>query len=248
MSALKSKILQAMGGDHPQDNQYFFKMFRFMKPYRIRYALSQLLYSAQGFAMPFVFSVFIGNIMAAIVSGHREAMVTAGVQLALMLGGFILVFLVGVYANILIVERASMDMKQQLFRTFVRTGLEDAVHSGEGIAAINTDADTALNVFQGPLMMFLMGVITIVGSTIVIFAADWRLGLATFVVGIISFFMQNRFTKPLARVGKAQLEANAEALKSASNVFSGAIAIRAYNMQPHAFVTFDRENNRLRVL
>ena len=241
MKTIKAKLMQG-------DNQYFFKMFRFMKPYAIRYGITQFIYSAQGFAMPFIFSIFIGSIMSAIVTGNRDALVSAGITLAIMLAVFITLLLVGVYANILIVGSAALDMKQQLFRTFVRTGLEDARHSGEGIASINTDADTALQLFEGPLMMFLMSVITIVGSTIVIFVADWRLGSASFAVGILSFIMQNRFAEPLAKVGKAQLEANAEALKAASNIFSGAIAIRAYNMQPQAFLTFDRENKRLRTL
>jgi len=241
MKTIKAKLMQG-------DNQYFFKMFRFMKPYAFRFGISQFVYSAQGFAMSLIFSVFIGSIMSAIITGDRDALVSAGINLAIMLAVFIILLLIGVYANILILGRAALDMKQQLFRTFVRTGLEDAKHSGEGIAAINTDSDTALELFDGPLMMFLMSIITIIGSTIVIFAADWRLGIASFAVGILSFIMQNRFAEPLAKVGKAQLEANAEALKSASNVFSGAMAIRAYNMQPQVFLTFDRENKRLRTL
>ena len=241
MNAIKTKLMAG-------DNQYFFKMFRFMKPYAVRYGVTQFIYSSQGFFMSFALMIFIGNIMAAIVGGHRDALFSAAITLAIMLGGFIVLMLVAVCFNLVTVERAVMDMKQSLFRTFMRTGLEDATHSGEGIAAINTDADTASEVFQGPLMRFLMDVITITGATIVVFVADWRLGIATFAVGVLSFFMQKRFAKPLAKIGKERLEANADSLKAASNVFSGAMAIRAYNMQPQAFITFDRENNRLRLL
>ncbi|MCL2285767.1 MAG: ABC transporter ATP-binding protein/permease [Firmicutes bacterium] len=241
MNTIKLKLTQ---GDAP----YFFKMFRFMKPYKIRYGLSQTLYSAQGFAMAFIFSIFMGNVMAAIVAGDRDALISAGTNLGIMIGVFVVMLLVGIYANILIIEKAVLDMKRVLFRAFVRTGLEDAAHSGEGIAAINTDADTASQVFQGPLMSFMMSIITILGSTIVIFERDWRLGLGSLAVGVVSFFMQKRFTEPLAKVGKEELEANAEALKVTSNIFSGAITIRAYNMQPQAFLTFDRENNRLKTL
>ena len=230
------------------DNHYFFKMFRFMKPYKFRYGISQLVYSGQSFAMSFIFSIFIGNIMYAIVSENRDALMTAGITLAIMLGSFILSLLIGIYVNIIIIERAGLDMRQVLFRAFVRTGLEDASHSGEGIAAISTDADTAQSTFEGPLMMFMMGIITIIGSTIVIFAMDWRLGIASVIVGILSFFMQKRFTKPIAEISKERLEANADALKATSNVFSGAMAIRAYNIQPQAFLTFDKENNRIRAL
>jgi len=241
MKTLAAKLTQG-------DNQYFFKMFRFMKPYAFRYAITQFIYSAQGFAMPFIFSTFIGSTMAAIVLADRAALVSAGITLAMMLLGFLFALLIGVYANVLIIERAGMDMRQLLFRTFVRTGLEDATHSGEGIASINTDANTAEGVFTSALMMFLMGIITIVGSAIVIFVRDWRLGFASLAVGVVGFILQHRFTEPIAKLSKERLDVNADSLKAASNVFSGAMAVRTYNMQPQAFVTFDRENNRLKVL
>ncbi|MCL2604335.1 MAG: ABC transporter ATP-binding protein/permease [Defluviitaleaceae bacterium] len=227
---------------------YFYKMFRFMRPYAVRYAISQIIYSSQGFAFPFVLSVFAGNIMAAVANGDRDAVFRSGIVLAVMLGAFIVVFLVGVYVNIVTIEQAAMDMKRELFRKFVRTGLEDASHSGEGIAAINTDANTASGVFEGPLMQLMYSIIAIIGATVVVFSADWKLGFAVVVVGVVSFFMQHRFTEPLARVGKEQLEANADSLKAVSNAFSGAMAIRAYNMQPQAFLTFDKENLRMKKL
>ncbi|MCL2500454.1 MAG: ABC transporter ATP-binding protein/permease [Defluviitaleaceae bacterium] len=227
---------------------YFYKMFRFMRPYALRYAISQIIYSSQGFAFPFVLSVFAGSIMAAVANGDRDAVFRSGIMLAVMLGAFIVVFLVGVYVNIVTIERAAMDMKRELFRKFVRTGLEDASHSGEGIAAINTDANTASGVFEGPLMQLMYSIIAIIGATVVVFSADWKLGFAVVAVGVVSFFMQHRFTEPLARVGKEQLEANADSLKALSNTFSGAMAIRAYNMQPQAFLTFDKENLRMKKL
>jgi len=241
MTNIKTRLTQG-------DNQYFFKMLGFMRPYAIRYGLSQFIYSAQGFAMPLIFAIFSGNILAAIVAGDRDGVVRAGIILSIMLGGFILSLLIGVYANIMVIERAVLDMKQLLFRTFMRTGLEDASHSGEGIAAINTDANTAQEIFQGPMMSFLSAIITIVGATVVILVMDWRLGLASIAVGILSFIMQHRFTEPLAIVGKERLEANADSLKAASNIFSGSMVVRAYNMQSQAFLTFDNENKRLKTL
>jgi len=230
------------------DNQYFFKMFRFMKPYRIRYAISMLFYAGQGFLVQFIMATFITNIIYAIVIGSRDAMVTAGITLAVMMFGFLIVLLAAVYVHILVVERGMMDLRRTLFRAFVRTGLEDATHSGEGIATLNTDADTAEGVFSGHLMMLLNNAIVIIGATGTVFASDWRIGFIILLVGILSFFMQKRFTKPLAEVGTQRLEANADALKATSNIFSGARAVRAYNMQPQAFLSFDKENNRLKAL
>jgi len=241
---LRVRFVQCNFFEH---NKYFFKMFRYMKPYGVRYAITQFIYSAQGFAMPFILSIFIGNIMAAVVTADRDGIMAAGITLGIMLAAFLLTLLACIFVNILLIAMADRDMRQELFRKFMHTGLENAGHSGEGIATINTDAEQANNLFSGPLMMFMSSIITIAGSTVVIFAMDWRLGLASLAVGIISFILQNFFTKPLAEVGKEQLEANAEAVKSVSNVFSGAMSIRAYNIQP-GFLTFDRENNRLRTL
>ncbi|MCL2591987.1 MAG: ABC transporter ATP-binding protein/permease [Defluviitaleaceae bacterium] len=241
MKALKSKLTKG-------DNKYFFKMFKFMKPYAIRYAITQFIYSAQGFAFMLMFGIFTGNIMTSIIEGDYSMVVNAGVTLGVMLIAFIAIMLFGVYINIVSIERAMMDLKRQLFRTFMRTGIEDMAHSGEGIASINTDANTAEGVFGNSLMMLLNNAITFVGAAVTILVMDWRLGLASLVVGALSFIMQHRFTEPLARVGREQLEANADSLKEASNVFSGAMAIRAYNMQPQAFLTFDKENRRIKAL
>ena len=227
---------------------YFFKIFRFMKPYSIRYAITQIIYSAQGFALPFIISVFTANVLAAIVAGERDAVFAAAVTLAVMIGTYLAVLVAGVYVNMLTIERAGMDIRRAMFRTFMRTGLEDATHSGEGIAAMNTDVDTAQNIFNDAMFQLLYSVIGIIGASVVVFAVQWRLGVAMVVVGIVSFFMQHRFTKPLARVGTETLEANADALKDAGGIFAGAMTIRTYNMQPQAYLAFDAKSKRLRTL
>jgi len=238
---MKDKILAG-------DNIYFFKMFRFMKPYWLRYALSQFMYSAQGFLFPFFISIFAANITAAIVARDADAVTNAGITLGVMILGFLLLLLIGIYVNIIVIERAALDLKKELFRKFMKTGIESASHSGEGIATINTESDTALQVYQNPLMEFMSNIISIVGATIVVFAIDWRLGFSAIFIGVVSFFMQNRFTKPLAQIGKDRLLVNAEGLKVVSNLFSGAMTIRAYNIQKQTFFTFDKENNKLKLL
>ena len=232
------------------DNKYFFKLFRFARPYAFRYALSQLMYSAQGFVFPFAMALLSGNIMAAIIAGDQGMVISAIINFAIIVGVFFVLLGAGIYNNIISIEKIMMDVKRELFRKFTKSGIEDAAvsHSGEGIAAINTDADTARGVFGQPLTEVVNCTLGIVGSSIVIFAVDWRLGTGAFVVGIISFIMQHRFTTPLARIGKDRLEVNADAVKTASNIFSGAMVMRAYNMQSRALISFDTDNKRLQLL
>ena len=233
-----------------ENRKYFFKMFRFMRPYALSFSIGMLFYNAQGFAGPLIISIFLSGMVAAITLGDAGMILPAVWTFLIMIGVWMVSLAPGIYLMVMSQARAVRDLKQKLFRTFVNNSLEGAgaTHSGEGIAAINTDADTAAEVLSDPLSALLNCIITITGASIVVFAVDWRLGAAAFGVGLLGFLVQNRFTKPLAKVGKDRLASNANAVKSVSNIFSGAIAIRAFNMQDKAAAAFDIENKLLRAL
>ena len=232
------------------DRKYFFKMFRFMRPYAVPYAIGMLMYNLQGFAFPFIISVFASGMMAAITMSDPSLIASTGWTTLVMIVGWVVTLGPGVYVMVMTEAKAIRDLKRSLFATFVSNSLEGAgaTHSGEGIAAINTDADTASEVYGNPLSNFLRCIITIAGASIVVFSVDWRIGAAAFVVGLLGLIVQSRFTKPLAKVGKDRLEANSASVKAVSNIFSGAIAIRAFNMQDRAAAAFDAENKMLRAL
>jgi len=232
------------------DRQYFFKMFRFMRPYNVPYTIGMLLYNTQGFMFPLIISVFASGMMAAITMGEPSRIISTIVTIGIMVGIWMGTVGPGIYVMVMTEAKAIRDLKQSLFRTFVNNSLEgsSSTHSGEGIAAINTDADTAAQVYGGPLHAFLQNAIAIIGSSIVVFAVDMRIGAAAFAVGLLGFFVQSRFTKPLAKVGKDRLDANAASVKVMSNIFSGGIAIRAFNMQDRAAALFEVENKMLRAL
>ena len=232
------------------DNRYFFKMFRFVKPYAFPFFFGKIMHSTQGFALPFIISVFSASVMYAITSRNIGGVYSAVMLLVAMFVGFMLLFITCVYVFEIAAQRAVRDMKKLLFRCFVRNSLENAVaaHSGEGIAAINTDADIAASVYNWPLSSFLINLINIVFSSVVVFVVDWRMGFASLAIGFLGFVIQNRFTEPLADVNRRWLTANADTVKSVSNVFSGAITLRAYNMQDKAEKSFEPENHSLRRL
>ena len=230
------------------DNKYFFKMFGFMRQDMGKYLFSMFIYASQGFALPFLLAAFTSNVLAAIELESRESLTEAGIMLLAMFVGYMLVFGVALYVNFYSVLKAERRIKNRLYGTFMSAGLEDARHSGEGLASINTDTNTAMEVFQGPLLFVLMNVIIIPASLVVVFAVEWRLGLALAGAGLLSFALQSRFTKPLAEIGKRRLEENAENVKTASDIFSGGITIRAYNMQPQALAMFDATNGKIKML
>jgi len=232
------------------DHIYFFKMFRFAKPHALKFGIGQFFYSSQAFVFDFAMSLLAGNIMAAIVAGSTEMVISAATHFVFLILGFFVLLGIGMCFYIISVQEIMQDVKQMLFRTFMQSGIEDATanHSGDRIATINTDANTAEGIFGDFLSGILGAIIAIVGSAVVIFVIDWRLGLASVIVGILSFLFRFRFAKPLAEIAKKRLEANADTVKTVSNIFSGAMAMRAYNTQAKALITFDKDNRKLRLL
>ena len=232
------------------DNKYFFKMFRYVKPYAFPFFFGKFMHSTQGFVFPFVASMFSASIMYAITSRSVEGVYSSILLLVAMLAGFLVPFAAGIYIGDVAEQRAVRDLKKHLFRTFVRNNLEKASskHSGESIAAINTDADTACEVYSWPLTAFLLRLINIVFSSVVIFAIDIWMGLAALTVGLIGFAVQYRFSGPLAEINRRWLAVNADSVKSVSNIFPGAMAIRAYNMQEKTAKSYEPVISRLKQL
>ena len=231
-----------------ENRRNFLRMFGFVRPYAFTYSLGLFLYNAQGFMFAIVSGIFFGGVVEGVLSRDFSIvvdtvifMITAIIVLGLMLG-------LGTYQYIVSSVRAEGDFKLRIFKSYMKSSIEGEKHSGEGIAAINTDADTASDVIGDAVSEFLRPAATIVFSLVAVFIIDWRMGFGTLVVCLVSYFSQSGFSGPLARVGKARLEANAEAVKSMSNIFAGALTIRAFSMQSRALIQFDKESGKLKKL
>jgi len=229
---------------------YFKKMFGFMRPYIALYCIGIFLSNSQGFVFSFVIGLIGSNVMAGAIAGSAREIVTGTL---ISMGTFMgLLSFVGLGRYLYHRARyfAQRDLKQRLFRCFMQRGLESsqASHSGEGIAAINTDADAASEIFRSALSSLLSPIITGVLSSITLFIIDWRMGLAAIGLGFFAYFAQSRFVKPIAKIGKERLEANAGAVKEMSNIFQGAISIRAFNMQEKTLDSASGRMNAIKML
>ncbi|MCL2576168.1 MAG: ABC transporter ATP-binding protein/permease [Defluviitaleaceae bacterium] len=226
------------------------RVLGYLKPYWFTFGIGMLMYSAQLFLFPLVMATFQESVMNSILEADAQimwdALIVLGVSVIIVMASIA----IGIYVYVMASVKATKTLKRDLFRSFVNTGLEgsQSAHSGEGIAAINTEADMATEVYGNPMSNFLRCVIVIVGFSIVIFVTDWRMGVGALAIGLLAFVIQSRFTKPLARIGKDQLEANAAAVSATSNIFSGGLTIRAYNMQDRALISVDTHSGKLKFL
>ena len=228
------------------DKQLFLRTLSYVKPYKFAYAISTFFYTSQQFLFSLMNSIFMGGVTAAILASSFEGVLNSIWIMIAMIVGLVLLLGFAVYVHIVSVTYAFRDFSLDIFKAFMKSSAEEQKHSGEGVAAINTDADTASDIFDNALSQFLMSVFGAVFSAIAVFFIDWRMGLGVLAVGGIILFSQSRFAGPLARLGKKQLEANADSVKSLSNIIAGALTIRAYNRQDRSLVQFDRESGKLK--
>ena len=228
------------------DFKYVKRTFGYLRPYAVAYIIGVFLYSSQMFSTNFIAGLFFGGVMEGILAADSSIVFGAIRQLIIMFAGFMVFVGVGLYMYIVSIMRGRKDMGLDLTRAFMKSSLENQKHSGEGIAALNTDSNTASNLFSDVLSGLLSPIIAIVFSTITIMVIDWRMGIGALVVGLIVFAAQARFAKPIAKLGKQELEANADAVKEMSNIFAGSLTIRAFSRQRQSLLAFDHENGRLK--
>jgi len=230
------------------DRQYFFRTFRYLRPYFPLYALGILLYSSQAFASALINSFFMQGVMEGVLLMELSVVLDAIRFLAIFMVVFMVVVGTGTFTYVTTIAYATRDFSRYLFRAFMKSSLENEKHSGEGIAAINTDVTTASDIYSNAISPFLSNLIAIIFSAITIFILDWRIGIGAVFIGSVILLVQTRFAAPLARLGKQQLEANADSVKAMSNIFAGALTIRAFGRHQQALISFDRENGKLKKL
>ncbi|MCL1787148.1 MAG: ABC transporter ATP-binding protein/permease [Defluviitaleaceae bacterium] len=228
------------------DRQYFLRTFRYLRPYFPLYALGIILYSSQNFASALINTFFMEGVMEGVLARDVAIVLDAIRFLAIFMLGFMVVVGAGVFLYVFTISLATRNLRRQLFQAFMKSSLENEKHSGEGIAAINTDVETTSNIYSNALAPFLNCLISIVFSAVAIFVIDWRLGIGAAAVGLLILLIQSRFAPTLAKLGKQQLETNADAVKAMSNIFAGALTIRAFGRQPQALSVFEIENGRLK--
>ena len=228
------------------DRQYFFRTLRYVRPYIIMYVFGMFFYSAQAFFGPFINGLFVGRVMEGILAMEFSAVLAAVRFIVITMLSYTVVMGIGIYMYVLTIAWATRDISLHLFRAFMKSSIENQKHSGEGIAALNTDITTASDIFTDALNAFLNPLIAIVLASITVFIIDWRMGIGSLIVGTIVFVLQSRFAAPLAKLGKERLEANADSVKAMSNVFAGALTIRAFGRQRQSLISFDRETGKLR--
>lgn len=220
-------------------------MFGFLRGQKALYAVSLLLYSAQGFSMSFAISLLLGGMTAGIETHSASAVWRTGGVFALGLAAYFIALGVGVYFYVMCAVKGRRELKTALFSSFVRASVEEPPGAGRGIAAINTEADMAYNAVTNSMSGLLSDVTSFVFSGITLFLLDWRLGACGLLIGLFAFGAQALFAKPRKVLASQQLNANAATAQALTGILNGGAMLRAYNLHDFLFAGFDAENRKL---
>lgn len=217
-------------------------MFGFLGPHAPIFLFGICLYGGQGFLTSLVGSLFNRWLTQGMLAQDAGAIWGYTWLYIGIISGYFAVLGLGVYLFVkykLVAERA---MKFRLFRAFVTASVEGRAHSGEGIAAINTEADMACEVLDNSMAWVVGCLISILGAGVTIFLIDVRMGTLALGIGVVALLIQTRFSGPLERLARARLDANAAATKTMTTMLAGAANLRIFNLQKKVLGEYGQSN------
>ena len=224
------------------------KILKYIKPKLKIYIVSFIGYTSQTFLFPLLVSVMLGSATSAIVYGDFSIALNGIKIILIILSLFILITGFATYFYVVIAAQITREFKRDIFNAFVKKDIESSGHTGEGIAAINTQADMAANLYSYSLEPIIFGIIGIVLPVITIFILNIYMALVILFLSTIIFIVQMKFRKPLEKLGEERIEADEETIKSVSNILAGEAVIRTFKRENKALIDFNLHNNKLEII
>lgn len=220
-------------------------IFSFVKPFVIPYVIGVLLYSSQSFGSSLAISYFISNITAALLTGEGKEIWFSAARYTGILIGYFSILGYCVYLYVRNGELITRNLKNHLFRAFMSASVEGRGAVGEGIASINTEADMAALLYDNCFTGVISCVSSILLSGLVIFWVNPIMGLVALGIGLLTFVVQSQFSKPLEKIAKGNLDANASATKTLSSILMGGASIRIFSLQNKVLGAFETDNKAM---
>lgn len=221
-----------------QNFKTLIRMFQFTKNCRVYYIVGLIFFTSQIFTANFIQALFLKWLSAGIISKDSDKVVSSifsfGILFLLQLG----MTLLGIILYNIATIRIEKDLKLSLYHSYMKQSQLQVQkrHSFEAINRLNTDSDLALECLKNQFALVVFSAFTIIGSSIVIFRIDYRIGICELLIGMVSFFLHTKYTKPMKSVGEKILESNENANKTLSNILhnSETIKVNNYNAAIHS--------------
>lgn len=218
-----------------QNFRILIRMFQFTKNCRIYYILGLIFFASQIFTANFLQALFLKWLSAGAISKNNTKILSSilsfGILFLLQMG----ITLIGIVLYNISTIRIERDLKFSLYNSYIRHSQSQKRHSVEAINRLNVDSDLALECLKNQFTLVVFSVFTIICSSIVIFSVDYRIGICELMIGVVSFLLHTKYTKPMKSIGEKILESNEMANKVLADILHSneAIKINNYNKNIH---------------
>ncbi|MFW5838402.1 MAG: ABC transporter ATP-binding protein [Bacillota bacterium] len=161
--------------------------------------------------------------------------------------GFMAVFMVipfFAYALNKAIVYTTGNIRKEVFDTLIGLPVKyfKDNHSASVSSVLTNDIVELENAYSEHLVTFLINLISGIGTTVVIFVLEWRLGLVTILLGLITLLINTVYARKLRKISTTVQENLANTNTKISNIISGLNVIRIFNIQTYVFNKFKRSN------
>lgn len=217
----------------PFKNKSLYRLMKFMKPRWLLYVLTLAISSSIEFGMGLTCSYGMKWVADSVVGNNYSLLLKSVIFMAIGFGSFALIIPFIDYILNYTVEKTTGDIRTQLFHHVQRLPVFyfEQQHSGDIISRLTNDVLKAKEAYRSGISDFLTCLISGVGSGIIIFANDWRLGSIIIAVGLFNIFINSFYIQPLRSAGKEVQENLSSCTQKISDILAGTHVIRSFNLQ-----------------
>ena len=177
-------------------------------------------------------SVFLGNILDGLTSVDKSYLLDAVVNCIILIAVFILISGIDVVVTTIQTKKLLGYIKQDIFSKIINGSIEQyrSTHSGKYISILNNDITIIKNEFINNFFELIFQFLSFILSLIIMIRISSVVTGIIIAISIISMIVVSKISEKLMQQQKKYSESLENITKLASDIFSGILVIKNYNI------------------
>ena len=132
------------------------------------------------------------------------------------------------------------ELRRRLFAKFQRLdiGFHDTYTSGRAVSRMTSDVEAVQELVLQGLDVVIIGVLTIVGASVIMFSLDWRLALIAFLTYPLLLWLMRWFARASTKAFRAVRTRSAIVIVQFIETMTGIKAVQAFRREPRSAEIF----------
>lgn len=222
----------------------FFRLMAYTKSRWFMYYLGLFGNGLVSLGFSYVFAMAYKDITDAALAGNLDGVLHKTVWILIEFA-FLLVAnsfcIYTLYAN---AKKINVVVRKELFSHIQRLPMSyfENQHSGDLISRLTNDINGASMIYGDPVNMVMDAAISGVGSGIIVFTLNWKMGIVTVAIGILNILANVFFREPLKKASKKIQGALSSLNQKFSDSLVGIHVIKIFNLKDVIFEKYGRES------